>query len=258
MTARRLLASAVSLAALMTSCSDGAQRSTAPGQRPDSIRLLAAASLTEALTQIQQSFLADNPGSELEFSFGGSSSLVQQLAAGAPADVLITADIVTMGAAREGGEVGEAQMLARNRLTMVVEPGNPTAVRTLADLSDPRRVVVLCAVHVPCGRLARAALDSARVVVVPRGIEPDVKGVLTKVSLGEADVGIVYATDARSAANVTDTIPIAGADDPKLEAVYLAAVTTTSRQRPLAQAFIDHLLTATAQRSLLDLGFLPP
>ncbi|MGH9280146.1 MAG: molybdate ABC transporter substrate-binding protein, partial [Acidimicrobiales bacterium] len=180
------------LAALAAACGDDA---SAGG----SVTVLAAASLTEPFTSIGRRFEAANPGTKVTFSFDASSTLVQQVKAGAPADVLATADEATMKQATDAAAVGAPAVFAHNRLAILVAAGNPKGVRGLSDLGRSDLIVVLCAPEVPCGRFGAQALDRAGVSARPRSLEPNGKGVVSKVTLGEADAGIVYVTDARAA-----------------------------------------------------------
>ena len=232
--------------------SDGAGRAVA-------IRVLAAASLTEALGPVVEQFEAANDGVEVEVSFGASSALAEQVGRGADADVLITADEATMDGVRSAGELhGDALVIARNRMTLVVEQGNPTGVRSIDDLARDDLVVVLCAPEVPCGSIARRLLEANDVEVEPASLEENVKGVLSKVALGEADAGIVYETDAQVAVDDTDAIEILRADESAFEAVYPAAVLRASRRRDAARRFVEHLSTDDAQRELVAAGFRRP
>lgn len=213
---------------------------------PSSARIvvLAAASLTKAFTAEGRAFEATHPGTAVTFSFAGSQSLVAQIKQGAPADVLATADTGSMAAAGLPG----AQIIARNRLAIITEPGNPRHVTALADLAKPGLRVVLAGPTVPVGKAARKALTAAGVTVHPVSLEQDVKGVVTKVRLGEADAGIAYVTDLRSAA-------IAGTALPGIANSYPVAVVKDGAP---ARDFVAFLQSAQGQAVLASFGFLPP
>ncbi|HEX4866155.1 MAG TPA: molybdate ABC transporter substrate-binding protein [Acidimicrobiales bacterium] len=222
------------------------------------LRVLAAASLTEVFTEIGRAVEAAHPGLRVTFSFAGSSALAQQIEAGAPADVFVSADEATMEGVVAAGDATDPQRIARNRLALLVERGNPKGIGGLGDLDRPGIVFVLCAPEVPCGRFGAAALTQAGVAAKPASLEANVKAVVAKVRLGEVDAGIVYATDVAAAGEATEGIDIAGADDPALEAVYLAAVTSGSANPTAAARWTEHLLSAEGQAVLARYGFLAP
>ncbi|MFG2248622.1 molybdate ABC transporter substrate-binding protein [Spirillospora sp. NPDC048823] len=188
----------------MTGCGDigdgGSSSGTGSGE---ALTVFAAASLTGAFTALGEAFEGSHPGVRVRFNFGGSSTLAQQITQGAPADVFASASPATMttvtGAGGAGGAAGPPRVFSRNRLVIAVPPDDPGGVATAGDLSAPGLKVVLCAVQVPCGAAAQKALGAAGVDVEPVSRERDVKAVLTKVVLGEADAGLVYRTDVRAA-----------------------------------------------------------
>jgi molybdate transport system substrate-binding protein len=220
--------------------------------------VLAAASLAQVFEQVADEFEAAHPAMAVELTFGGSSALARQLRDGADADVFASADEVVMRDAVAAGDAASPTSFARNRLTIVVEKGNPKGVQGIADLVSPRMAVVVCASEVPCGRLARAAFARAGVAVEPRSLEPDVKAVLARVALGEADAGVVYATDALAARGKVDEVVLAGTEERSLQAVYQAGVVTRSAEPDLARAWIDFLAGPAARRALDGAGFLEP
>ncbi len=252
---RRVRFLAPALIAVLVAGGCGGRADDRGDASPRTIRVLAASSLTEAFTVLARRFEATNQGVEVSLSFGGSSSLVTQVREGAPADVLATADESTMAVAVDGGLVGPPTKVATNRLTIVVEPGNPKGVTALADLARPDLLVVLCAPVVPCGRYAGLALTSAGVTVSPRSLEENVKGVVAKVALGEADAGIAYETDARAATGKVEGIAFAGRDDAALAAVAQAAVVRDAAAPDLARAYLELLTSAEGRKTFVALGF---
>jgi molybdate transport system substrate-binding protein len=235
------------LLALVTACSGSSSqlRTTATGKAPVRVTIFAASSLTNAFTAEATAF-ARQTGDQTTFSFAGSQELVAQVQQGAPADVVATADLTTMGKLPHGAD---AKVFARNRLVIATPRGNPKQVSGLTDLSRPDVVVVLAAPTVPAGKYAATALRAAGVTVHAKSLEDNVRSVLTKVQLGEADAGIVYASDAKSAgANVT-TIPVPNSP----VAAYPVLAT-----RPAGDAFVEFLLSAPGQAILARYGFLPP
>jgi molybdate transport system substrate-binding protein len=208
--------------------------------------VFAASSLTQAFTDIGKAYEQSHRGTTVTFSFAGSQSLVAQIRQGAPADVLATADTGSMAAAG----LSDARVIARNRLAVITAPGNPKGVHTLADLGRPGLRVVLAGPTVPAGKAATKALADARVGVRPRSLESDVKGVVTKVRLGEADAGIAYATDLRSAGGAVDGTPLT----PISNSYPIAVVRPGSE----ASAFVTFVLSPAGQAVLASFGFLPP
>lgn len=252
MTARKvaaLLAVAATAVAALTGCGGSAS-----GSRDTTLTVLAAASLTDASKAVAADYARTHPGVRLRFSLAGSQELASQVRQGAPADVIVTADQKTMTGL--GDLVRDTAVVARNRLTIVVGKGNPKGVRGLADLARKDVVTVLAAPQVPAGRYARAALDRAGVKVTPRSQEPDVRAVLTRVRLGEADAGIVYVTDAAAAGRDVTAVPIP--DAVNQVARYPAAVVAASGHQAAAQAFVRWLASADGARVLARFGFQAP
>ncbi|MGH9226521.1 MAG: molybdate ABC transporter substrate-binding protein [Acidimicrobiales bacterium] len=236
---------------LLAACSGGTSGSSGSG----SITVFAASSLTDAFNEIGKGFEAANSGAQVTFNYGGSSILVQQIGAGAPADVLATADETTMQQAVTAATVAEPAMFAHNRLAILVAKGNPKGIRSLADLARPGLIVVLCAAEVPCGRFGAQALDKAGATVTPRSLEANVKGVQSKVTLGEADAGIVYVTDVQSAGDKAEGVTIP--DPQNVVAAYPIAAVRASANRDLAAAFVAYVRSAAGRQVLTQAGFDP-
>jgi molybdate transport system substrate-binding protein len=221
--------------------------------------VFAASSLTEAFGALGHMFESAHPGVDVRFDFAASSALARQIAEGAPADVFVSADEPNMAKVVDGGDVdGSPVVIARNRLSIAVEKGNPKRITSLRDLARPGTVVVLCAPEVPCGHYAAAALAKAGVKVTPASLEENVKAVVTKIALGEADAGIVYVTDVEASSKDVDGIAIDIAGASELQAVYPAGVIRQRGDRSLARAWIGFLRSAEAQRTLTRFGLLPP
>jgi molybdate transport system substrate-binding protein len=237
------IAAVVLLAA--AACGGGGGGSPSSGQK---VTVFAASSLTDAFAAEAAAYEQAHPGASVTFSFAASSDLVAQVQQGAPADVVATASTTTMDAL--GKQVlGAPQPFARNRLVIVTEPGNPKHVRSLADLAEPGLIVVLAADGVPAGDYARQALSNAGVTVRPKSLEPDVRGVLTKVELGEADAGIVYVTDAKVAGSKVAAVPIA---DSPIATYPIAALTTAGKQ------FVAFVTSTAGENVMQRFGFLSP
>jgi molybdate transport system substrate-binding protein len=211
------------------------------------VTVFAASSLTNAFDDVGKAYDADN-GGHTTFSFAGSQDLVAQIQNGAPADVVATADTTTIG--HVAGELmSPAKTFARNTLVIVTAPGNPKHLETLSDLARSNLQVVLADPTVPAGKYAAQALNDAHVTVHPRSLEPDVRSVLTKVEVGEADAGIVYVTDAKSAGSKVAVLPVANSP---VASYQIGALD----QR--GEAFVHEVLSTAGQAVLHQYGFLPP
>ncbi len=248
-----LLLVAVPLALLAGACG-GSSSSTGNASPPTELRVFAAASLTDAFTKFGTDFSAAHPGVNVTFNFAGSQDLVAQLQQGASADVLATADTATVD--KVADLVGTPQVFAGNRLEIAVAPGNPKHISGLADLASPDLKVVLAAPEVPAGKYAEQILSAANVDVKPVSLEDSVKGVVTKVALGEADAGIVYVTDVTAAEGKVDGVVIP--DSQNVIASYPIAVAKASTHTGEAQSFVDMVLSSQGQQTLQSFGFLPP
>ena len=248
----------VVLAMLFAAC--GGESEAASGGREGELHVFAAASLTEAFAELADVFEQAHPDATVTVNFGSSTALAQQINEGAPADVFASADEPSMATVIDAGRASDPVTIARNRLAIVVEPGNPKRIERLADLARSDVVLVLCAPEVPCGRFAAAALAKADVVVEPASLEENVKAVVAKVTLGEADAGIVYATDVMAAGGEAEGIDLDGAlsDDPALEARYPMAITTSATAQELAEAWVELVRSDEGQRVLAEHGFLAP
>lgn len=216
------------------------------------LTVFAAASLKEVLTDLGRTFERRHPGARVTFSFAGSQALVAQIQQGAPADVLATADAAS-AASVATDLAGTPAILARNQLSILVAPGNPLHLTGLADLARPAVKVVLAGPTVPAGKAARKALAAAGVTVAQVSDEPDVKAVVAKVRLGEADAGIAYVTDARAAHGAVDGIALPGISN-----VYPAAALKDALHAATATEFLAFLVSVDAQAVFRSYGFLPP
>jgi molybdate transport system substrate-binding protein len=225
------------------------------------IKVFAAASLTEAFTEMGKAFRAEDPDVTVTFNFAASSALATQINEGSPSDVFASADEANMKKVTDTGKASDPTVIARNTLSIAVEKGNPKAIKSLKDFDKSGVIYVVCAPEVPCGRYGQAALTKAGVTAKPASLEENVKAVVTKVDLGEADAGIVYTTDikaAEAADSDVEGVAIAGADDPALVAVYPQAITTGSTNREVAEAWQEFVLSDDGQEILAEFGFLSP
>ncbi|MGP3968040.1 molybdate ABC transporter substrate-binding protein [Streptomyces sp. 6N223] len=256
---RALAAAYAALAAFallaVAACGGSGSGSGDEGSGETTLTVLAASSLTDVFEEARTVYEREHPGLRLRFSFAGSQELASQVRQGVPADVLVTADTETMDGVADDVS-GEAVTIARNQLTIVAPPGNPAGVETLADLADPGLRLVLAAPEVPAGRYGQEILDRQGVDAAPDSQEPNVRSVLSKVELGEADAGLVYVTDAAVAGDAVHAVPIP--DGLNATASYPAAVLAASGSPDEARAFVDWLGGERAGRLLRDAGFLAP
>lgn len=234
------------------------------------LTVFAAASLTDAFTRMGEEFEAAHEGTTVVFNFAGSQQLAQQLAQDAPADVFASANQRQMNVAIEAGRVvsGSAEIFVRNRLVVVVPADNPAGIETLQDLTQPGLKIVLAAEDVPVGEYSRDFLEKAsqstdfatsyqdEVLANVVSYEENVKSVLTKVVLGEADAGIVYTSDV--ALDDADSVQqLAIPDDLNTIASYPIALVDDSARPDLADAFVSYVLSPEGQATLAEYGFIP-
>jgi len=225
--------------------------------RAAELTVSAAASLSAALPKIAKAFESSHSGVTVHGNFAGSSTLVQQIREGAPVDVFASADESNMQKLVDAGEVaGTPVVFARNRLAILVQQGNPKKIATIADLARPGQTVSLCGPTVPAGRYAREIFAKAGVGVPESSQELDVKAVVSRVVLGEADAGIVYTTDVRAAGDRVSGVELP--DALNVVALYPAAALKRAGDAALAQAFVGFLRGPEAQAILAQLGFLAP
>ena len=220
------------------------------------ITVLAAASLTESFTALGQAFEARNPGSTVTFSFGPSSGLAEQINSGAPADVFASASAKNMDQVVRAGNADRPVVFARNTMEIAVPADNPANVRSLADLADPAVKVVLCAEDVPCGVSAREVFGKAGIAVTPVSNEVDVKSTLAKITLGEADAGLVYVTDVQAAGQEVTGVEIPA--EVNATTAYPIATLKESENAALAQSFVDYVRSAAGTGELEAAGFAKP
>lgn len=232
----------------------------ASGQASDlegSITVFAAASLTDAFDEVGAAFEEANPGVSVDFGYDGSSSLRDQILAGAPVDVFASANTSTMDAVAEGGALGgEPRTFVTNALEIAVPAGNPGGIEGLDDFGDDAKLIGLCAEEVPCGAFGREALAGAGITPAPDTDEPDVRSLLDKVASGDLDAGLVYVTDVEAAGDTVEGIEIP--EDQNVVAEYPIATLAGSGVPEAADAFVDFVLSAEGQDILGSHGFGPP
>ena len=258
-TPRRTAAALVAAALLLplTACGgdekDGGEGGSSSAPKAN-LTVLAASSLTDVFKSAGKAYEKEHPGTKVKFSFAGSQELAAQVKQGAPADALVTADTKTMDGLKS--DAGTPPVIAKNRLVIATGKDNPEKIENLKDLADPKLKVVLAAPEVPVGRYSREVLDKQKLKVKPVSQEANVRAVLSKVQLGEADAGIVYKTDAATVPGKVDAITIP--DDENAVASYPAATLKSSKNSKAAAAFVKWLSTPEAQKMLRDAGFQKP
>jgi molybdate transport system substrate-binding protein len=250
------LASAVVCVAALTGCGSDSDKGSSGASGVKTLTVYAASSLTAAFGKIGNDFEKTHPGVTVRFDFGGSSDLVAQLQAGAPADVFASADTANMAKAVTGKlTVGRPADFATNTMEIAVPPDNPAAVKTFADLGKPGVNLVDCAPEVPCGAAAQQLAKVAHQELQPVSEEQSVTDVLAKVESGEADAGLVYVTDIKAAGD-----KVRGITFPESSQVVntLSLVALRDGDTTLAKKFIDEVLGAHGQQILADFGFADP
>ncbi|MCB9136701.1 MAG: molybdate ABC transporter substrate-binding protein [Anaerolineales bacterium] len=243
--------------------------SPADTSAPVTLHVFAAASLTEAFTEIGHTFEAQHAGVTVVFNFAGSSQLAQQISEGALGDIFASANKPQMEVAMQGGRIteGSAQIFATNRLVVIYPAANPAGLATLQDLSHPGLRVILAAKDVPVGGYTLDFLDKTvqdanftptfkdEVLANVVSYEQSVRAVLTKVVLGEADAGVVYTSDVTGdTASQVGQIEIP--DELNVIASYPIATLNDSTNPDLAAAFVAYVLSPDGQQILAKYGFI--
>lgn len=214
----------------------------------DSPVVFAASSLTEVLPRISP---------DARYSFAASNQLAQQIRQGAAADVFLSANVKYADDLYAAGLVRKPIPFATNSLVVVVPKSNPAAIRTIGDLARrPKLRLVVAAPQVPIGLYTRKVLQRLGLLRILRkavSLEPDVKGVVAKVALGEADAGFVYATDVKPVASKVRVITIPARAQPRV--LYEVAIVARTSRVDAAQAFVIALLGRDGRRELKSAGF---
>ncbi len=220
-------------------------------QKGGNLTVFAAASLTDVLPRLSRAFQVRNPRVRFTFSFAASSTLSQQIVAGAPVDLFFAAGPAPMQPLRASGELdGLAQNFTSNSLVIAVPRGNPGKIQSLRDLGRPGVKFLICAPQVPCGSAAAKVLALAQVTASPVSLENDVRSVLSKVALGEADAGLVYRTDVKNTVGAIEFPESKNAIN-----AYPVAVIKGSKLSITAQAFMKFVLSPAGQAILHKAGF---
>jgi molybdate transport system substrate-binding protein len=260
------LALTLATAVLLAGCSDtggGAGPATPAGAAPagattpagGTLTVFAAASLTDAFTQLGDRFKAAHPGVTVEFNFAASSALREQIIGGAPADVFASANESNMTQVVDAGLATGPTPFVTNVLQIAVPSGNPGQVAGLSDFGKAELLIGLCAEEVPCGQFGLEALANAGVTPSIDTNEPDVRSLLTKVENGDLDAGIVYHTDVLAAGDAVRGIEIPAGQN--VVATYPIVALSGSDHADLATAFVGYVRSPAGQRVLESFGFGP-
>jgi len=211
--------------------------------------IYAAASLTDAFPKIAP---------RAKFSFAGSNTLAAQIRQGAPADVFASANTRLPQGLYQDHFCSKPVVFTRNALVLIVPASNPARIHSVYDLRRSGIKLVIAAPNVPVGAYTRQVLKNLRLPSVLRNVvsqESDVREVLAKVALAEADAGFVYSTDSRTVAGKVKTIRLPARAQPSVQ--YGICVVSASGHKAAAHAFVKKVLSARGQRILRRYGFLP-
>ncbi|MBD0024577.1 molybdate ABC transporter substrate-binding protein [Gordonia pseudamarae] len=231
---------------------DASPGTTQPG--PVTLNVSAAASLKNTFTAIAGEFEKQHDGVSVALSFDGSSTLVNQIKQGAPADVFASADEKNMN--KLGDQATDPKIFATNTLVIVTAPGNPKGIASFADLNKEGVTTVVCQSAQPCGNATGTVEANTGVTIKAASEEQSVTAVLTKVTTGQADAGLVYVTDAKAAGDKVATV-----DDPAFADVvnkYPIATVSGAANDALGKEFIELVTGAEGQKILGDAGFGKP
>jgi molybdate transport system substrate-binding protein len=221
------------------------------------VTVFAAASLKAVFTKLASDFEAKNPGTKVTLNFAGSSDLVTQITQGAPADVFASADTKNMAKLADTKLIdGQPTNFATNVLEIAVPPSNPASISSFADLGKPGVKVVTCAPQVPCGAATDKVEKATGTTLKAVSEESSVTDVLGKVTSGEADAGLVYVTDVKTAGDKVKGI--AFPDSNRAVNTYPIAAVGTSKNKELAAAFIATVTGSQGKKVLTDAGFGAP
>lgn len=253
------LSSLISFGLVLSAC-------TGTSNASRTLTVYAAASLTDAFTEIGKSFEAEHPNVTVVFNFGGSQNLRTQIEQGSPADVFASANTKEMDTLVAQNFIGSAapQSFLTNQLIVILPKDNPAGITSLKDLSKPKLKLVLAAEEVPAGRYARQVLENLnsmfgadykdKVLANVVSNEDNIRQAVTKVQLGEADASIVYVSDAVA---VPDLQRIEIPADVNVLAGYPIAPLVESASPELADQFIAYVLSSDGQSVIKKWGFTP-
>ncbi|WP_031464716.1 molybdate ABC transporter substrate-binding protein [Sciscionella sediminilitoris] len=248
-----VIAMAALLGVALTACGSGGGGQDGSGDK-QTLTVSAAASLTEAFDKLKTDFEHAHPGVQVKLNYDGSSTLVQQITNGADVDVFASADQKNMDKlVKAGDNQGEPKKFASNTLEIAVPKGNPKHVKSFADLARPDVHTVICAPPVPCGAATKKIEQASGITLHPKSEEQNVKSVLAKVRSTDADAGLVYVSDVKTAGP-----KVSGVTFPETKAAvnsYPVAIVKGTKHEQLAKQFVDMLSAAEGKKRLTDAGF---
>lgn len=249
-------AAAVAIAMAASGCSSDDDTPSDAGSEA-ALTVLAASSLTGAFDDLADQFEAEHPGTTVNISYGSSSTLATQVIDGAPADVLATASPGSMApVADEELTLGEPEVFAANSAAIAAPADNPADLTTLDDLAGDNVKVAVCVDTAPCGSVAADLFADAKLEITPVTQEVDVKSVLSKVTTGEVDAGVVYKTDVMAAGD--DVYEVEIPDGISVTTNYLIATLDEAPELDLAQEFAALVTSPDGQAVLTEAGFQVP
>lgn len=253
----RTVRAAVALTALVTVTSCSESRSTEVTTTPTTLRIAAASSLTDVFTNIGRRYEEKHPGVTVTFSFAATSELSNQVAEGAPFDVIAAADDTTLAKLRATSTstppIGQPTPFATNRLALAVAEGNPKHLTSLADVNKAGIAFVMCQSEVPCGHYGNELFAATGLTPHPTARERNVRSVLNRVSTGEVDAGLVYVTDVHDDDTKVDAVRLPDAE--KVPVTYTVAAVDPAHPSRQANDFIAFLSTDSARTALAQYRF---
>jgi len=257
-TGPRFMVAGATGALALSAC--GSSGSPAPSATRDamsgSITVFAASSLTSAFNAAEKGLEVDHPGFKASYSYGSSQALVTQITNSAPADVIATANTSTMQQLVTAGLVETPVPFCKNELEIIVAPGNPKNITSLADLANPGLAVVLADPSVPVGSYSALALKRAGITLTPKSLQLDDAEVVEQVASGNADAALVFVTDVVGASGKVTGVPIPDAQN--VIGTYEIAALKSSSNLTAADAFVTEVVSGSVHAALLTAGFLPP
>nr|WP_202422542.1 molybdate ABC transporter substrate-binding protein [Gordonia sp. SID5947] len=249
-----MAAASVVVSVVVASGCSSSDDAASSGPSPTTLNVSAAASLKKTFTAIADEFEKQHPGTTVSLSFDGSSTLANQIKQGAPADVFASADQKNME--KLGEEAVDPKTFATNTLVIVTAPGNPKGITSFADLDKPGVTTVVCQAAQPCGSATATVERDTGVTIDAASEEQSVSAVLTKVTSGQADAGLVYVTDAKGAGDKVATVT-----DPAFASVvnsYPIATVRDAANEGVAEEFVDAVLSPAGRQIFRQAGFGKP
>lgn len=245
------------LGTLAAACGGPADSGSSESSGNGEVVVFVAASLADVFAELADAFASVEPDLQITINAAASSALATQIIEGAPADIFAAADPATMARLVDAdATAGTPEVIATNRAQMVVAAQNPLGLGGLQDLVNDELVLVVCAPEVPCGAYALQIFAAAGIAPTPDSYEENVRAVMGKVAMGEADAGIVYATDIAAAGDEVSGVEIPA--ELNVRAEYPIVLTAEATNPAAARAFIEFVRSEAGQSILAAHGFGPP